>query len=139
MPTSLLINFFLSASIFLIGVESLSNLLIMKNFFQKRRSIKMKQKELKEKLKFLADKKIEELEKLSYQKLKEKYLDNPQTEEYKEGEKIYQLEIEGMYDDGTGETSKNIRVAVAVDDIGLLSACFPASSSLIVTPEGKFL
>jgi hypothetical protein len=98
----------------------------------------MKQKELKEKLKFLADKKIKELEKWSYQELKKKYLDNPQTEEHKEGEKTYQLEIEGMYDDGTGETSQNLRIIVAVDDMGLF-AFSPMSSDFIITPEGKFL
>ncbi len=97
---------------------------------------KMKKEELKRKLKFLSERKVQELKKLSYQELKRIYLDNLQIEKYKEEGKIYQIEIQGTYDDGIGDTSQNLRIIIAVDLVGS-STFFPICSSFIITPKGK--
>lgn len=93
-------------------------------------------KEKKERLKLLLKKKILELQELSYNELC-KFIDNPKTEEYGGGDSFYQMEIESFWDDGKGK-SKDLRVAVAIDDGGLM-AFFPLTDSFIITSDGRIL
>ena len=84
----------------------------------------------------VAEAKLDELRRRSYDALVSDYLGRPENQELIAGSGAeYQLEVEGFWDD---RRKQHLRVVVAVDDGGW-RAFVPLTRSFIIAPDGVFV
>ena len=84
----------------------------------------------------VAEAKLDELRRRSYDALVSDYLGRPENQELTAGSGAeYQLEVEGFWDD---RRKQHLRVVVAVDDGGW-RAFVPLTRSFIIAPDGVFV
>ena len=84
----------------------------------------------------IARDRLGELRKLSYEELRKRFLDQPDTIEVRGSSgTTYQVETEALWDADEGG---DLRVSVAVDDGGW-RAFVPLTDDFIVSPDGSFV
>jgi hypothetical protein len=91
-----------------------------------------------EQLKGILQEKVAALQQLPYQALVQ-FLEHPQVEQYGEGKDFYQVEVQVFFDDGSGKTSRNIRVMASIDDGGITGVLGSLTEDFIMTPEGHLV
>lgn len=92
--------------------------------------------EKKKRLKSILHEKMLELQKLSYEELC-KFIDNPQHEEYGEGDDYYQIEFEAVYDNPKNKDV--LRVIASIDDGGGRAFFMPFCEDFLISKDGKLL
>ena len=79
---------------------------------------------------------IDDLRRMGWGELRDRYLDNPETVQVRGATgTVYQVQTQAFWDTGKGG---DLRIIVAVDDGGW-RAFVPLSEDFIVAPDGSFI